>query len=171
MARQRLESRVQFWGPQFSTLIHWRGVGEEPRVKGLENLPYRDRPKELNVFGLTKRQFMGDWIPVRKYRRGERIQNNGLLRQAEEGLTPSSGWPLKLDTFRLALGGNVMAVAVQSTEGRGRFSIPGSFYVAIGCFSESSALVQPGLNSGASLACAVQVRLDVSCLTSEAVTP
>ena len=53
VGRPHLEYCVQFWAPQ--------------NKKGLENQPYEERLRELELFSLGKRRLRGDLITLLKY--------------------------------------------------------------------------------------------------------
>uniref|UniRef100_UPI001D0F42FD hypothetical protein n=1 Tax=Klebsiella pneumoniae TaxID=573 RepID=UPI001D0F42FD len=70
-------------------------------IKGMEDLSYEERLRELNLFSLERRRLRGDMISMYKYRTGDPTIGRKLFQEREYKKT--RGHSLKLEEKRFNL--------------------------------------------------------------------
>uniref|UniRef100_A0A674KBD5 Reverse transcriptase domain-containing protein n=1 Tax=Terrapene triunguis TaxID=2587831 RepID=A0A674KBD5_9SAUR len=107
LVRPHLEYCVQFWSPLFKKdeLKLERVQRRATRmIRGMENLSYEKRLKELGLFSLTKRRLRGDRIALFKYIRGINTKEGEELFQLSTNVdTRTNGYKLAMGKFRLEI--------------------------------------------------------------------
>ncbi|CAM4556029.1 unnamed protein product [Caretta caretta] len=107
LVRPHLEYCVQFWSPMFKKdefkleQVQRRATR---MIRGMENLSYERRLKELDLFSLTKRRLRGDMIALYKYIRGINTREGEELFKLSTNVdTRINGYKLSTRKFRLEI--------------------------------------------------------------------
>ncbi|CAM4522288.1 unnamed protein product [Lepidochelys olivacea] len=107
LVRPHLEYCVRFWSPMFKKdefkleQVQRRATRT---IRGMENLSYERRLKELGLFSLTKRRLRGVMIALYKYIRGINTRaGEELFKLSTNVDTRSNGYKLVIGKFRLEI--------------------------------------------------------------------
>ncbi|CAM5156864.1 unnamed protein product [Eretmochelys imbricata] len=107
LVRPHLEYCVQFWSPMFKKdefkleQVQRRATR---MIRGMENLSYERRLKELGLFSLTKRRLRGDMIALYKYIIGINTgEGEELFKLSTNVDTGTNGYKLVIGKFRLEI--------------------------------------------------------------------
>jgi len=105
LVRLYLESCIQLWSPQHRKdrdLLEQLHRRARKTIRGLKDLFYEERLRELRLFSLEKRKVWGHHIAAFQYLKGAyKEAGEGIFTRACHDRTKGNGFKLKDSTFRL----------------------------------------------------------------------
>ncbi|KAK4819419.1 hypothetical protein QYF61_003690 [Mycteria americana] len=102
--REWINQNIQLWGPQHKDMELLERVQRRATkmIRGLEQLSYEDRLRELGLFSLEKRRLWGHLIAAFQYLKGAyKKAGEGLSIRACSDRTRGNGFKRKEGRFRL----------------------------------------------------------------------
>ncbi|KFV48635.1 hypothetical protein N341_08047, partial [Tyto alba] len=107
LMRPHLQRWVQLWGPQHKKdmdILERVQRRARKMIRRLENFPYEDRLRQLELFSLEKRSLQGDLVAVFQYIKGAyRKDGEGLFIRECNDRIRGNGFKLKEGRFRVEI--------------------------------------------------------------------